>query len=126
MIHTGTIGYLCYIRFDFEDATFKEYDEIVLNQGMGLESDDIVRYTMNVLLEVITLNEVLDTLDKVLFPEHVPNESVETCMSVCVQFMIHLARSLKQYKKDLNILVSTPIDVYLNRRTSTLELTFSL
>lgn len=126
MIHTGTIGYLCYIPFDFEDPTFKEFDSIVLDQGMGLESDDLIKYTMNVLLEVTSFNDVLDMLDTVLFPEHVPNESADACLNLCIRFMVHLAGLLKQYKKDLNILVSTPIEVYLNRRTSTLELRFNL
>ena len=122
MITPGTIDCRCYIPFDFEESIFKELDDLVLDHGMGLDSDDIFRYTMNIILESMTIDDVIKELDWDIFPEHVPNDSLKASLSLCIQFISYLMNKLHHYKKDLNLLTNSPVCVLLNRYTSTLEL----
>ena len=122
MTTAGTTDYLCYIPFDFDEPLFQELDILVLDHGMGIESDDIFRYTMNILLEVMTIEDVIRELDVDIFPEHVPNDSLASSLSLCVSFINYLMKRLHQYKKDLNLLTTSPVRVLPNRYTSTLEL----
>lgn len=126
MTKIGTIDYLCYIPYDFDDPLFKELDMMVLDYGMGIESDDIFKYTFDILLDVYTLYDVIDTLDRTLFPEHVPNDALNSCIGLCMTYITHLMSQLTQYKQILNIMVVHPVEIILNRTTSTVELKFKL
>lgn len=126
MTKTGTIDYLCFIPFNFEDPIFVEFDTLVLDSGMGIESDDIFKYTIDILLETYTLYDLIDQLDRSLFPEHVPNDAVNGCVALCMTYITHVMAHMNQYKKDLNILVVQPVTVILNRKTSSVELMFTV
>lgn len=126
MIKNGTIDYLCYIPFDFEEPTYKTFDQMVVDYGMGLVSEDIFEYAMDILLETVTLDDVLNELDFKIFPEHVPNDSVRSCLSLCINFIAYLIKLFRQYKRYLNILVMHRARITLNRHTATVELRFLL
>lgn len=123
MITAGTTDYLCYIPFDFDEPVFQELDIMVLDYCMGILTDDIFRYTINIILECMTIEDVIHELDVDIFPEHVPNDSLASSLSLCVFFINYLMNKLYQYKKDLNLLTTHPVKVLPNRYTSTIELT---
>lgn len=126
MTRNGTTDYLCYIPFDFNDPTYLTLDNLVDDSGMGLVAEDIFKYAMNILVESTNLNDVLNEIDSNIFPEHVPNDSVNTCLSICITFISHLVSSLSQYKRYLYLLITNPIGIKLDKNASTLEITFSV
>lgn len=125
MIQPGMIDYLCYIPYDFSDPVFKEFDTQVLNHGMGLDSEDIFKFALDILLEINTIDSVIDYLDNILFPVHVPNECAEPCIRLCMIYITHMVYSLHDYKKHLNLLISSPTHVVINEDWSTIEVRFS-
>lgn len=125
MTQPGMIDYLCYIPYDFNDPTFKEFDTQVLDHGMGVDSEHIFQFALDVLLEINTIDKIVDYLDRILFPVHVPNECATPCIKLCVNYITHMMSSLYEYKKQLNLIVSSPTRVVINKNWSTIEVRFS-
>lgn len=126
MTQTGTIDYLCYIPYDFNDPIFKEYDTQVLDHGMGVDSEHIFAYALDILLGIRSLEDIIDYLDNILFPVHVPNECAAPCIKLCINYIAHMMSSLHEYKTRLNLMVSSPTNVSINKSWSTIEVRFKI
>lgn len=124
MMDLGTTGYLCLLPFDFHDPFYQQIDNMVVDYGMGLCSDYLFECALNIMLDMITIDDVINYLDDVVFPEHVPNDSLASCLELCIVFISYAMSKLLGYKSGLNLLVSKLDGVSINEHSSTLSVKF--
>ena len=121
-----TTDYLCLLPFDFNDPTFIEYDNMVLDYGMGLDTEYLFKSALGILFELTSIEDILNYLDTSIFPEHVPNDSLSTCMGLCLGFINHLLSKLLRFKGQLNLMVRQLDTVHLESIASTVRFRFSI
>lgn len=126
MTKTGMTGYLCLLPFNFKDPTYVELDTAVLDYGMGLDPDWLFESALNIMFEITTLVDVLDNLDKNVFPEHVPNDSLSTCLGLCVVFIEHVLSKLIGFKQHLNLMIMKLSFIVLDPYASTVKVKFTI
>lgn len=126
MIKNGMTDYLCYLPYDFTDPKFIEFDTHMLDCGMGVESEDIFGYALDIVLDVATLDDIVNYLDTILFPEHVPNEYSTPYISLCIKYIFHFTKDLYQYRRYIYLLVHDATNIKFNKITSTVEVRFKI
>lgn len=126
MTKTGMIDYHCLLPFNFEDPIYREIDDLVLDCGMGLDSEHLFKYALRIMFDMATIDDVLKYLDDVVFPEHVPNDSLSTCLNLCIVFINYVTSKLIGYKGYLNLMVRDLSHVSLDKYASTIHVNFNL
>lgn len=126
MTTIGMTGYRCLLPFNFEDPIYVQIDNMVLDYGMGLDSDYLFECALSVMFELKTIDDIMNYLDDVVFPEHVPNDSLSTCLSLCIGFINYVVSKLIGFKGPLNLLVTNLNRVSLHKYSSTVSVNINV
>lgn len=121
MTRHGTTDYLCLLPFNFTDPEYIELDTMVLDFGMGLDPDWLFESAVNIMFELTTIDDLLKHLDTCVFPEHVPNDSLGSCLSLCVIYIRYVHSKLIGFKSFLNLMIANLNIVTLDRYASTVH-----
>lgn len=126
MTNTGMTDYLCLLPFNFNDPTYVELDTMVLDFGMGLDPDWLFESAISIMFEITTVDDVMSYLDEHVFPEHVPNDSLSSCLTLCVIYINYVTSKLVGFKSFLNLMIRHLDGVILDRYASTVHVKFEV
>ena len=91
MTSTTTTGYVCLLPFNFNDARYVDICDKILDYGMGITIEYMFEAAFNIMFELKTIDDVISYLDRVVFPEHVPNDSLTTCLSLTIHAINYIS-----------------------------------
>lgn len=115
-------GCLCLFSFDFQDPNYLQLSEDLLNTSPGVSEEQMFEYAFSILSDLTSIYDILDHLDNIVFPEHVPNECVRYCSDLCFNFIVYLTHALFKYKTNISLLISTINQITLVHKTQTIEM----
>lgn len=119
MMNNYTTGLRCLLSFDFDEEVYQSYYNEFLDSGMGVTEETVFIHAVNVIVGLQTLEDILSYLDAYVFPEHVPNDALQLCHKLYVNFIVYLVKNLSKYKPNLNCLVANINDIQLIKRGAT-------
>lgn len=118
--------YVCLLPFDFKSPTYVNINNKVIDYGMGLTIEYLFECAFNILFELQTIDDIIHHLDTTVFPEHVPNDSLSTCLSLCITTINYVLCYISQYKQYLNLIVLEVGKVEIELEIHTLKLNFNI
>lgn len=121
-----TTDSICLLPFNFRDLQFIDLCNDVIDYGMGLTVEYLFECAFNIMFELQTIDDVIYYLDTMVFPEHVPNDSLSSCLSLCVAVIRYVLDNFNIYKQHLNLVMSEICEVELSERSSTISINFNI
>lgn len=126
MTSLSTTDYVCLLPFDFADERYVDICDKIIDYGMGITIEYMFEAAFNVMFELKTIEDIIVYLDQLVFPEHVPNDSLSVCLSLSVHAINYLLNTLAYYREYLNLIVLRVDTVELEYNISTVRLNFDV
>lgn len=126
MMHHGTTDCVCLLPFNFKDATYIDISTSILDYGMGLTVEYFVECSLNIIFELTTIDVILDHISDNVFPEHVPNDSVNTCLKLCIETITYFISKIIRFRQYLELVMVNICSVKLIENNSTLSINFNM
>lgn len=121
-----TTDSICLLPFNFKDLQFIDLSNNVIDYGMGLTVEYLFECAFNIMFELQTIDDVIYYLDTMVFPEHVPNDSLSSCLNLCIAVIRYVLDNFNMYKQHLNLVMSEIGEVELSERSSTVSINFNI
>ena len=126
MTNRGMTDSICLLPFDFKDVSYRDLCDTILDYGMGLTVEYLFECAFNIMFELKTIEDVINYLDLTVFPEHVPNDSLASCLSLCIYTINYVLANFITYKQHLSLVIIDIKNVELSERSSTVSINFNM